>query len=687
MTRGRRAVALLLLAAALCLATLGQYYFFRRRDYMWDGVVFYALAALCFVLAWKQLAARTPATRAARLRIDAGRWPAQAILLTAGLCFALVATLMSRGRTWDQTTTDAVIVWLIGIACAAAAALWPADTGHLLGAIAAGPGALLRGCLSRLRCVSRGTWLEIATVAALTLLAWLLRATALDSVPYTLGGDEAWHGLLARQALRGEMRNPFVMGYMSMPSFFYWPLGWSLWLMGDGMVGLRLPAALAGTLTVPLFYGLVRSLWGRRTALLSTLFLVSYDYHIHYSRLGANNIWDPLFAVLIFWAVDRGLGKGRQGPVSLWIRPLILAGLVLGLAFYFYTGARLLPILAAVYAFFVWLQRRRAAGTSPGQRRHSAIGELIRPLAVIGVALAIVAGPILSFALAHPNDWNARVNQIGIIQSGWLAREPGLTGKSTAQILAEQVLRSAGAFHVYIDRTVWYGADRPLLGFLAGILGLLGMVWAAAHWKERRYFMMLIWFWGVIFTGGVLTEGPPSSQRLVMAIPAVCLLVVAGLEACVGLARRLLGARPVSEKLALGLFIVALATSNLHYYFVTFIPSHRYGSANGETATMIGHYLQGQAPGTQVYFLGAPRIYWGFGTMGFLAPQVEGRDIEQPLSGPPDLPNADRGAVFVFLPDRAGELAWVQAALPNGRAREFYDDRERLRFVAYEASP
>ncbi len=679
MTKGRRAVALLLLAAALGLATLGQYYFFRRRDYVWDGVVFCALAVLCFLLAWRQLSPHATAAHTTRLRVEAGRWPVQAILLAAGLFFALVATLMLRGRTWSQTTTDAVVIWLIGIACAVAAALWPTTARRLPEVMAARPSALLGGCLHWLSRISRGTWLEIATVIALTLLAFLLRATALDSVPFTLGGDEAWHGLLARQVLRGEMRNPFVMGYMSMPTFFYWPLSWSLWLIGDGMVGLRLPAALAGTITVPLFYGLVRSLWGRRTALLSTLFLVSYDYHIHYSRLGANNIWDPLFAVLIFWAVDRGLAKSQEGSAPLRVRPLIFAGLVLGLAFYFYTGARLLPILIAVYAILVWLRRRRADGAS--------IGELIRPLAVIGVALVIVAGPVLSFALAHPNDWNARVNQIGIIQSGWLAREPGLTGKSTAQILGEQVLRSAGAFHVYTDRTVWYGADRPLLGFLAGILALLGMAWAAAHWRERRYFLTLIWFWGVIFTGGVLTEGPPSSQRLVMAIPAVCLLVAVGLEASVSLARRLLGVRPVTEKLVLGLLIAALAAGNIHYYFSTFIPSHRYGSANGQTATMIGHYLRDQAPGTQVYFLGAPRIYWGFGTMEFLAPQVEGHDIEQPLTGPPDLPDVGQGELFVFLPDRAGELQWVQAAFPGGRVREFHDDQERLRFIAYEVSP
>jgi len=159
------------------------------------------------------------------------------------------------------------------------------------------------------------------------------------------------------------------------------------------------------------------------------------------------------------------------------------------------------------------------------------------------------------------------------------------------------------------------------------------------------------------------------------------------LEAAVSLARLLLGARPAAEKLVLALLIVALAAGNLRYYFVTFIPSHRYGSSNGETATMIGHYLQGQLPGTQVYFLGAPRIYWGFGTMGFLAPQVEGHDIEQPLTAPPDLAHTSQNAVFVLLPDRANELQWVQAVFPGGQTREFHDDLEWLRFIVYEASP
>jgi 4-amino-4-deoxy-L-arabinose transferase-like glycosyltransferase len=447
-------------------------------------------------------------------------------------------------------------------------------------------------------------------------------------------------------------------------------LSWSLWLVGNGMVGLRLPAALVGTATVPILYLFARDLWGRRTALLAALFLATYDYHIHYSRLAANNVWDPLFVVLTLWALDRGLAK-EQGSY----RSFLAAGLAMGLGAYFYTGARLLPVLAATYAAFVWFQRRK---------------ELRRPalhLGLLVLAFLIVAGPMLGYALAHPNEWNARLNQVGILQSGWLEREPELTGKSTATILAEQFLRAAGAFHVYPDRTVWYGADRPLLGFLAGAFAVLGMTWAVAHWRDRRYFLVLIWFWSVIISGGMLTESPPSSQRLVIAIPAVALLVAFGLSESVRLLCRLLDIGRRWENLVLGLLIALLAVSSIHFYFVEFTPSGRYGSENGETATMVGHYLRDQDRGTRVYWFGAPRIYWGFGTMGFLAPQVLGRDVVEPLSTPPDFADeaaaaaAGRGVVFVLLPERVEELFWIQQAFPDGQVEEFYDAWGRLRFT------
>jgi 4-amino-4-deoxy-L-arabinose transferase-like glycosyltransferase len=685
-TKGRRVAAWLLLAAALCLTILGQIYFYQRREYGWDGLLFHLAAALCFVLAWR-LSQAAPPPVTPRPPPHWGAWlrarTIPAALLTLGALCSLLAVFMMQDRTLKQDTHDAVLVWGLGVACVSMAAI---------GRVAWVP-ALFRRWKESLHRVRRDTWLEVAAVGLLTLLAFVLRATALDSIPYTLGGDEAWHGLLARQVLSGELQNPFGVGYMSMPTAFYWPLSWSLWLVGDTVVGLRFPAALVGTITVPFMYLLARDLWGRRVALLSTTLLATYDYHIHFSRLGANNVWDPLFVVLMLWALDRGLGgtlsdqakhgegsytEGRpEGPSPLHYRYFVLAGLVIGLSMFFYTGARLLPLLVGIYVAFVWLQRRRR------------IPRLGMYVALLILSCVIVAGPVLSYAQSHPGEWNARLNQVGIIQSGWVGRQMEATGQSMARVLAEQFIRAAGAFHYFPDRTAWYAAEQPLLGFWAGALAVLGMAWAVAHWRDRRNFLVLLWFWSVIITGGMLTESPPSSQRLVMATPAVMLLVAFGLERSVRLICRLLGIGRSRENVVLGVSVALLATISIYFYFVEFTPTRRYGSTNGETATMMGHYLHDLEGDYQAYLFGAPRIYWKFGTMPFMAPRVQGTDVVEPLDGPPSFADevADatgRGTVFLFLPERSGDLAWVQQAFPDGHLREFYDSQDGLRFIAYE---
>ena len=676
MIRGRRLAAWLLLVAALGLAALGQYYFFSRREYLWDGVILHGLAVVCFLWAWRL--SRRGAPQAARqrpshLRIWLRKRPIPAALLGLGVFLSFIATLLAQDRTLDQATGDVAVLWVLGLGAVLAAALWPTTRPVL-----------------RLRKIRRETWLEAASVAGLAVLALMLRVAALGDVPYTLGGDEAWHGLLARQVIHGQLRNPFSMGYMSMPTFFYWPLSWSLRLAGDTMTGLRLPAALAGAATVPVLYFFARDLWGRRIAFLAAAFLATYDFHIHYSRLGANNVWDPLFVVLALWALDRGLTASDEVKQG---KSLLVAGLVMGLSVYFYTGARLLPLLTVAYLAFLGLQKRLTAApsrldadptarpTGQAQRRLTPPWQL---LLLLVLAFLVAGGPMLGYALSHPNEWNARINQVGIIQSGWLAREPGLTGKSTLQILAEQFLRAAGAFHVFPDRTAWYGSDQPLLGFLAGIFAVLGMAWALAHWRDRRYFLVLIWFWSVIITGGMLTESPPSSQRLVIAIPAVALIVAFGLEQSVRLGCRLLAFDRKWENVVLGLLVLVLAVSSVHYYFVQFTPTRRYGSENGETATMIGRALQDLDGEYRAYLFGPPRIYWKFGTMDFLAPDVPGQDVAEPLDAPPDFVEEGRGAVFIFLPERVGELEWVRQAFPGGRLREFRDAKGESRFTIYQ---
>ena len=670
MGRRHRAAASVLLVLALALALLAQHYFRRRPEYRWDGLLFVFLAALLFVLSWRpasRRAAHPVPTRPAPLLAWMREHRAVAILAGLGCALSLVAAWQARTRAWNQDTTGVVLVWLAGLVCILAAAAWPC-----VHAPRRSPDRGGSGWQARLQSVKRSAWLEAACVALLTALALALRAAALDRLPYTLAGDEAWFGTSARQVVQGIIRNPFVTGHLSMPTLFFWTMAWAMRLTGDGMAAIRLPAALAGAATIPLFYLLVRDAWGRRTACLAAPFLAAYEVHIHYSRLALNNAWDPLFAVLAFWLLDRGLARAGHR-----LRYFLLTGLVLGLGLYFYTGARLLPLLVAACLLFFWLQRRP----------EGKAGSLAGPLVLMGLAFLAAAAPILGFAVAHPDDWSARVNQVGILQSGWLDTTRQATGRSTAYLLADQLLRAAGAFHAFADRTDFFGTERPLLASFPAALFILGMAWVVAHLRERRNFMVSIWFWSVIVTGGMLTESPPSSQRLLLAAPAVALFVATGLEKAVELGRRLVGLGRRWADLALVLALFAIVLGGLRFYFVDYLPSGRYGSQNGETATMIGHYAAELDAGCRAYFFGWPRLGWGFGSQRFLAPQIEAQDVSDPLAAPPELVDSGRSATFIFLPERLGELAWVQEAFPTGTIREFYDSEGGLRFTAYEVQP
>ncbi len=654
MTPQQRLGGALLLAGALGLAGLGQFYFLHHPEYRWDGLIFFALAVLCFWAAARRLAPAPEAGLTVRTA-GLGGWLATRTTRVAaaavGAGAVAGATLLATNRAWNDPGGDLLVLWATGTSLVVGAIAWPRR--------------FQRVGLRTL--VLRAEGWEWVAVAALTLLAFGLRAWALDTIPYTLGGDEGAHGALARDLLEGRWGHPFVVGPLSMPTLYYWPLAGFLWALGDGVVGLRMLSALAGALTVPLWYGLARRLWDRHLALASGAFLATYHYHIHYSRLAANNILDPFLAVAVLWALDRGLQTGRA-----WL--FALAGLGLGLAVYGYTGARLLPPLVAAYVSWVWLTREERL---PGLARNLAL------LAFVGT---VTAAPILRYALAQPDEWNARINQVGIVQSGWLAREHDLTGKSTATILVEQFFQAAGAFHAFPDRTVWYGLRGPLLGAAAGAFLLLGMAWAVARWRDRGSFLALAWFWVVIISGGMLTESPPSSQRLVLAIPPVALLVALGAERTVTLSGRALGASGRAQRLALALVVLALCGFSLQTYFWRYTPQRLYGGENGRVATRLAYLLREQAPGSQVYFLGPPRIYYEFGAIRFLAPNVPGQNAVEPLQGPPDFVDVSRPAVFIFLPERASERAWVEDAFPGGRAQE-YRTGDRIDFVVYTVDP
>jgi 4-amino-4-deoxy-L-arabinose transferase-like glycosyltransferase len=516
-------------------------------------------------------------------------------------------------------------------------------------------------------------WLLVVAVSAIGLLALALRVINLDGIPPTLGGDEGSQGVEALKILRGELRNPFVTSWMSVPTMSFFFNALTIGPLGHTAFALRLPWALIGTATVLIVFALTRRLKGLAMALMVGVLLAAYHYHIHYSRLGSNQVADAFFMAAAFFFLYRAYDEG--GMLN-WV----MAGIVAGVAQYFYAGARFVTIMVGVTIIYFIVRERW-----PFVRTHW------RGLIVAVAAFIISAGPMLQFAVQHPNEYNGRLNAVGIFQSGWLQLAENLWQQDPVQILVGyQLKRAALAYNAFPDPTYWYGSPRPLFDGLWAILFMLGLGYATLRPLDRRLFPMLIWWWGAILLGGVLTENPPSSQRLITSAPPAVFFVALAIWKIGQIGDRIFrirraapgtsGSVPVQASRrrfllpALGAALIAmLCWVSVNWYFVEYTPLRVYGNYTAVTADALARYAQEKLNSSyRLVFFGAPQMYIDFGSIKYLVPEIAGQDVRDPLTAPfdPTTLTDDKQPIFVFMPFRRNELAFVQQTYPIGQLEE-----------------
>lgn len=511
---------------------------------------------------------------------------------------------------------------------------------------------------------------QAALLGGILLATLLLRIWQVGTIPPTLGGDEGSQGLEAMKVLNGEITNPFGTGWLGVPTMSFYFNALSIALFGNTAFALRLPWVLVGTATVLVSYLLVARLQGPVIGLLTAGFLAGFHYHIHFSRLGSIQVADILFVALALLLLYRGYDR-RDPAAWAW------CGATIGVAQFFYAGARFTAIVVAVTAaLFIIRDGRRFW-------REQRLGVV----ALLWVAL-VGAAPMLQYAYRFPADFNARINDVGIFQSGWLAREQEILGVGPIPILIDQFWRAALLYNAYPDRTVWYGAPLPLFSVAEGALFILGLGYTLLRLGDRRLFPMLAWWGGAVVLGGMLTESPPSLQRMITtAVPAAFFL-------CLGLILALRGVWAIFAwrndrvlRVGLGATTLTLALLSINYYFTDYTPRRIYGNQNAVVATALADYILTQtAADTQVVFFGPPRMYYGFGTIPYLTGKRPGIDVREPLSGPIDSSLAAPGdnVIFVFLPERLDELEHVTAVFPRGEREEIPAPHgDALLFVVY----
>ncbi len=189
---------------------------------------------------------------------------------------------------------------------------------------------------------------DLFLLTVLTLIALVIRVILLGQNPPGLFCDEASTGYDAFSLLQtgrdqfGQFLPLFARSFGDYNEAFYRYLTIpAVAILGLTSFSIRLPAAIFGTLTIPVTYLLARKSFDRRSAFFAALLLVISPWHIHFSRTAFRAILFPFFFSLgIVFLLNAIKGNPR------WY---LLCGVTFGLSLWTYSAAR---VFVPLFVFF-----------------------------------------------------------------------------------------------------------------------------------------------------------------------------------------------------------------------------------------------------------------------------------------------------------------------------------------------
>ena len=190
----------------------------------------------------------------------------------------------------------------------------------------------------------------------------------------------------------------------------------------------------------------------------------------------------------------------------------------------------------------------------------------------------------------------------------------------------------------------------------------------------------------MVILGG-LSQDAPASQRYVIAVPFVAILVALPLARLTSWLQDYWPQVRYGILFGAAVILIWLSASDLRYYFFDVYDNYVLGGYNTEVATKIAYYLDEQNPPPYVYFFGFPRMgYFSLSTIPYIASDVLAEDVLSPLTGPPNW-QLYQHTEFVFLPERVGERQFVEQQYPGGTYSEFREEGGALLFSVYAVDP
>jgi 4-amino-4-deoxy-L-arabinose transferase-like glycosyltransferase len=344
-------------------------------------------------------------------------------------------------------------------------------------------------------------------VLVLTALAAFLRLYRLGHLPPSLFVDEVWSSYASH----------FVFG----PNILHWPLAalmsqffsgqlYQHTIVGSSVFWTRFPAALFGTLCVPLTYAVGRRIAGRSVGLLAAAAMVASPWALQFSRYAVPGGAQATFYCLAFvLAVEHLTQSGQKRYLPL----VVLAGV----GFVSMSGSAKIffllfgPIYLALRWRAIW-----AKGL-----RFVAITACSLTAVVVCMGLELVL-------TAPPSSTGTQI--VSSVYSYFFFNQPGSFAWNLLGVFYRYNLHWGLSFLLLVgDHNVKYST-----GF-GGELGLLapftyvGLIIASGRMRDPRYGVLVAWalLWPI--PSSLVVPNNPNAIRGEFGLPAMLLLAAIGM--------------------------------------------------------------------------------------------------------------------------------------------------------------
>ena len=488
----------------------------------------------------------------------------------------------------------------------------------------------------------------------------LVRSIFLDKVPFGLTGDEGEAGLYGLQFVEGLRNNLLDMGWNEFPALYFWLVSLAQRILGPTITAIRIVSVIGGSLSVIAVYWTSKQLFNQTHAVFSAAFLAGMHFHILFSRVAVNNIWDGLFLSLMIGGIWVAWRFNLR-----WA--FILAGVAIGLSQYFYTTGRLIPIYAFLFLVLLRILKSR-------------VGRLPGILSMTLVAFALV----LPLGLYYVDNWHELIvpmRRVSLLHPSSLINFAESTGVNPIVVYSNQLKTTILGFVQEPIRGL-YNPSTPMLLTFSSAIFAIGFVLCLVRFRDPRYIILALSLVGPVLAGALSIEAP-NSQRLLFTTPVVALII--GIP-FTEFANILKIAWPRARALVILIPLTVLAVIialNLTFFFFEAIPDQRFSDRRALLAREISEFLNDKPPGTDVYVIGPAEIgFYSIPSVPYLSSHINGYDLFWPLEGDQELPLSIEDPIFIFQPSTVDAYQQILDQYPNAEIEIVYDQKNTILFRA-----